>query len=504
MFYSQVILARKGPLGKIWLAAHWDKKLTKQNIFSCDITESVDSILNPTAPLALRVSGHLMLGIVRIYSRKVKYLIADCADAMWKIKLAFRPGNVDLPEAATTAAAATTDDPRFFGYIEQDYDFPELAETAFSQDALTQYDELRAAQGRHVSSEHDTTLDSSGFRLGVDQFGEDFDSSSRISDIEVMRHEQRRSQGSMLSEAAGERGRLSLSSASVNSGLGGKPFKGGLANQDEIPAFDDQDFYEPPIGEGMDYEPLDQGAGFDGLEMDVMSPPVRFSVVISPEKSPEAEAEQQLQQLDEEGIAMRAVVSDGDEAPTPTEGRKRKRRAVKTAQVDSRLELSSKEIKSFLADTGPTLREEYGLAARPAKRGVRFPSDPAEAVLGQGSISAEERLYRPYVTGLCPELQELFTSAMSRPRRSPEDVLATSSGDRDNTIIDVSKRHRVGEEDEELDIEMARYEENVGGLDDNGLPRASMLSAISGASPYGMDKDGYEFDAGQDMGPDQG
>ncbi|CAM9177555.1 unnamed protein product, partial [Ectocarpus fasciculatus] len=91
MFYSQVILARKGPLGKIWLAAHWDKKLTKQNIFSCDISESVDNILNPTAPLALRVSGHLMLGIVRIYSRKVKYLIADCADAMWKIKLAFRP-----------------------------------------------------------------------------------------------------------------------------------------------------------------------------------------------------------------------------------------------------------------------------------------------------------------------------------------------------------------------------------------------------------------------------
>jgi cohesin complex subunit SCC1 len=41
MFYSQVILARKGPLGKIWLAAHWDKKLTKQNIFSCDISESV-------------------------------------------------------------------------------------------------------------------------------------------------------------------------------------------------------------------------------------------------------------------------------------------------------------------------------------------------------------------------------------------------------------------------------------------------------------------------------
>ena len=71
MFYSQVILARKGPLGKIWLAAHFDKKLTKNQIFSTDISSSVESVLNPAAPLALRVSGHLMLGICRIYSRKV-------------------------------------------------------------------------------------------------------------------------------------------------------------------------------------------------------------------------------------------------------------------------------------------------------------------------------------------------------------------------------------------------------------------------------------------------
>ena len=74
MFYSQVILARKGPLGKIWLVAHFDKKLTKNQIFSTDISDSVQSVLNPAAPLALRVSGHLMLGIVRIYSRKVHTL----------------------------------------------------------------------------------------------------------------------------------------------------------------------------------------------------------------------------------------------------------------------------------------------------------------------------------------------------------------------------------------------------------------------------------------------
>jgi hypothetical protein len=47
---------------------------------------------------------------------------------------AFRPGNVDLPEAAVTAAVGATDDPRFFGALPmQDFDFPELAETAFAQ-----------------------------------------------------------------------------------------------------------------------------------------------------------------------------------------------------------------------------------------------------------------------------------------------------------------------------------------------------------------------------------
>jgi cohesin complex subunit SCC1 len=48
-------------------------------------------------PLALRVSGHLLLGIVRIYERKVTYLFTDCSEALVKIKMAFRPGVVDLP-----------------------------------------------------------------------------------------------------------------------------------------------------------------------------------------------------------------------------------------------------------------------------------------------------------------------------------------------------------------------------------------------------------------------
>lgn len=45
--------------------------------------------------LSLRTTGHLLLGIVRIYSRKAKYVLADCNEAFLKIKMAFRPGAVE-------------------------------------------------------------------------------------------------------------------------------------------------------------------------------------------------------------------------------------------------------------------------------------------------------------------------------------------------------------------------------------------------------------------------
>ncbi|XP_032931188.1 double-strand-break repair protein rad21-like protein 1 isoform X4 [Catharus ustulatus] len=47
--------------------------------------------------IALRTSGHLLLGVVRIYHRKAKYLLADCSEALTKMRTAFRPGLLDLP-----------------------------------------------------------------------------------------------------------------------------------------------------------------------------------------------------------------------------------------------------------------------------------------------------------------------------------------------------------------------------------------------------------------------
>lgn len=139
MFYSQYILARKGPLGKIWLAAHFEKKLTKSQVYSTDISESVQTIMNPSVPLALRVSGHLMLGIVRIYSDKVRYLSTDCRDAMTKINLAFKTQVIRV-DVDNTAVTGRIDDVNYAQLPEEDEDQP--SQIAFSRKVIRQLPKL--------------------------------------------------------------------------------------------------------------------------------------------------------------------------------------------------------------------------------------------------------------------------------------------------------------------------------------------------------------------------
>lgn len=55
---------------------------------------TLDAIVGQEVELmALRLSGQLLLGVVRIYSRKAKYLLDDCNDALLRIKMV-RPPSV--------------------------------------------------------------------------------------------------------------------------------------------------------------------------------------------------------------------------------------------------------------------------------------------------------------------------------------------------------------------------------------------------------------------------
>lgn len=57
----------------------------------------------PEVPIALRLSGHLLLGLVRIYSWKVNYLFQDCNRMLSDIRTAFATVQIDLPVEADRA-----------------------------------------------------------------------------------------------------------------------------------------------------------------------------------------------------------------------------------------------------------------------------------------------------------------------------------------------------------------------------------------------------------------
>lgn len=97
---------------QVWLAAHVERRLSKTQLLTTSIPQSVVAILDPSTttavPLALRLSGQLLLGVTRIYGRKAKYLLDDCNEALLKIKMAFRTGGgaaaVDMSEEQEAAA----------------------------------------------------------------------------------------------------------------------------------------------------------------------------------------------------------------------------------------------------------------------------------------------------------------------------------------------------------------------------------------------------------------
>lgn len=56
---------------------------------TCHTTHSLSGAImgQEVELMALRLSGQLLLGVVRIYSRKAKYLLDDCNEALLKIKM---------------------------------------------------------------------------------------------------------------------------------------------------------------------------------------------------------------------------------------------------------------------------------------------------------------------------------------------------------------------------------------------------------------------------------
>jgi len=77
-----------------------ENKLKKSQIQDIDIESCAEEIKTPVVQLACPLSGHLLLGCVRIYKKKVEYLYADALKAVVKVKLSasVNMNRITIPE----------------------------------------------------------------------------------------------------------------------------------------------------------------------------------------------------------------------------------------------------------------------------------------------------------------------------------------------------------------------------------------------------------------------
>ena len=81
MFYEQAVLTnKKDGIGIVWLAAtlgakHTLRKIQKRDYLSVDVRKTCSYIAAPSAPLALRTSSSLMIGVARVHSQQYGFVV---------------------------------------------------------------------------------------------------------------------------------------------------------------------------------------------------------------------------------------------------------------------------------------------------------------------------------------------------------------------------------------------------------------------------------------------
>ncbi|KAI0440762.1 Rec8 like protein-domain-containing protein [Xylaria telfairii] len=110
MFYSHEILtSRQYGVATIWLVATTGnksstRKVTRKAIQEVDVQRACGKILEPGAPIALRLQGNLLYGVSRVHNQQCTYLVTDAKKIQDQMKLFFNSfsGNQLDPEAGKT------------------------------------------------------------------------------------------------------------------------------------------------------------------------------------------------------------------------------------------------------------------------------------------------------------------------------------------------------------------------------------------------------------------
>ncbi|KAH6689476.1 Rec8 like protein-domain-containing protein [Plectosphaerella plurivora] len=128
MFYSHEILtSQQHGVATIWLLATigprgGTRKITRKAIQEVDVQRACEKIIEPGAPLALRLQSNLLYGVSRVYSQQCNYVLSDAEKVQNDMRLFYRlvAQNATDPEAgkARRDQNILPDDPNFIPEVE--------------------------------------------------------------------------------------------------------------------------------------------------------------------------------------------------------------------------------------------------------------------------------------------------------------------------------------------------------------------------------------------------
>ncbi|KAL6917855.1 hypothetical protein FSST1_009350 [Fusarium sambucinum] len=126
MFYSHEILSNtQYGVATIWYFLRLvatvgngsQKRLTRKAIQGVDVPKACETIIDPGAPLALRLQGNLLYGVSRVYSQQCHYVLSDAEKTQSHMMTFFRAMNTNEtdPNAGKSKRHQITlqDDPSF-------------------------------------------------------------------------------------------------------------------------------------------------------------------------------------------------------------------------------------------------------------------------------------------------------------------------------------------------------------------------------------------------------
>ncbi|KAH7075757.1 Rec8 like protein-domain-containing protein [Paraphoma chrysanthemicola] len=123
MFYShEVLTSRKYGVATVWLVATLGsksnlKRINRKQILDVDVSKACQTIVDPVAPMALRLQGNLLYGVSRVYLQQCGYVLSDAQSAHNAMRMMLRTvQNLALdPEAgkARPEQLVLPDDPSF-------------------------------------------------------------------------------------------------------------------------------------------------------------------------------------------------------------------------------------------------------------------------------------------------------------------------------------------------------------------------------------------------------